>query len=43
VIANLSALVSNKDSFVGSSVWDLKVTDVGNFTYTNLDGSVSKN
>ncbi|OXV10760.1 hypothetical protein Egran_01481 [Elaphomyces granulatus] len=43
VIANLSALISSKDSFVGSSVSGLKVTDVGNFAYTDLDGSVSKN
>ena len=43
VITNLSALVSSKDSFVGSSVSGLKVTDVGNFAYTDLDGSVSKN
>jgi phosphoglucomutase len=43
VIAILSDKVANKDSFVGSTVSDRKVTDVGNFSYTDLDGSVSKN
>ncbi|KAN0085545.1 hypothetical protein V8E54_002012 [Elaphomyces granulatus] len=43
VIANLSTLVSSNDSFVGSSASDLKVTDAGNFAYTNPDGTVNKN
>ncbi|KAL1968352.1 hypothetical protein VTN77DRAFT_1881 [Rasamsonia byssochlamydoides] len=43
VIAHLSDLVANKDSFVGSTVSGRKVTDAGNFAYTDLDGSVSKN
>ncbi|GMF68798.1 unnamed protein product [Aspergillus oryzae] len=43
VIAILSDKVANKDSFVGSTVSGRKVTDVGNFSYTDLDGSVSKN
>ncbi|KAL2008007.1 hypothetical protein VTN00DRAFT_7989 [Thermoascus crustaceus] len=43
LIANLSELVSNKDTFVGSTVSGRKVTDAGNFAYTDLDGSVSKN
>ncbi|KAL1974059.1 hypothetical protein VTN31DRAFT_5619 [Thermomyces dupontii] len=43
VIAHLSELVNNKDSFVGSTVSGRKVTDAGNFSYTDLDGSVSKN
>ncbi|KAF3405467.1 Phosphoglucomutase [Talaromyces pinophilus] len=43
VIADLSKLIDNKDSFVGSDVSGRKVTDAGNFSYTDLDGSVSKN
>ncbi|KAL1868358.1 Phosphoglucomutase-2 [Paecilomyces lecythidis] len=43
LVANLSELVSNKDSFVGSTISGRKVTDAGNFAYTDLDGSVSKN
>ncbi|BCS22477.1 phosphoglucomutase PGM2 [Aspergillus puulaauensis] len=35
--------VDNKDSFVGSIVSGRKVVDSGNFAYTDLDGSVTKN
>lgn len=40
LVAHLSDLVSNKD-FVGSTVSGYKVTDAGNFAYTDLDGSVT--
>lgn len=43
VIADLSKLIDSKDSFIGSDVSGRKVTDAGNFSYTDLDGSVSKN
>ena len=43
LVANLSELVANKDSFVGSTVSGRKVTDAGNFAYTDLDGSITKN
>ncbi|RMJ27781.1 Phosphoglucomutase [Aspergillus sp. HF37] len=43
LIAHFSELVSNKDSFVGSSVSGRKVADAGNFAYTDLDGSITKN
>ncbi|PYI17261.1 phosphoglucomutase PgmA [Aspergillus japonicus CBS 114.51] len=43
VIATLAKYVDNKDSFVGSTVSGRKVADAGNFSYTDLDGSVSKN
>lgn len=43
VIAHLTELIGNRDSFVGSSVSGRKVVDAGNFSYTDLDGSVSKN
>jgi phosphoglucomutase len=43
VIVNLTGLINDKDSFVGSSVSGRKVVDAGNFSYTDLDGSVSKN
>ncbi|RAL15375.1 phosphoglucomutase PGM2 [Aspergillus homomorphus CBS 101889] len=43
VIATLAKYVDNKDSFVGSTVSGRKVVDAGNFSYTDLDGSVSKN
>ncbi|THC92813.1 hypothetical protein EYZ11_007715 [Aspergillus tanneri] len=43
VIATLSGHLANRDAFVGSSVSGRKVTDVGNFSYTDLDGSVAKN
>lgn len=42
VVATLSGLVSS-DSFVGSTISSRKVVDAGNFSYTDLDGSVSKN
>jgi phosphoglucomutase len=43
VIGTLSDLVANRDTFVGSTVAARKVTDAGNFSYTDLDGSVAKN
>ncbi|EFE40746.1 hypothetical protein TRV_04519 [Trichophyton verrucosum HKI 0517] len=43
VIDDLAALVNQKDTFVGSTVSGRKVTGAGNFSYTDLDGSVSKN
>jgi phosphoglucomutase len=43
LIANLSEKVNNKDSFVGSTVSGRKVAEAGNFAYTDLDGSVTKN
>lgn len=42
LIANLSEQ-ANSSSFVGSTVSGRKVTDAGNFAYTDLDGSVTKN
>ncbi|KAJ5996893.1 hypothetical protein N7499_006795 [Penicillium canescens] len=42
VVGTLSGLVAS-GSFVGSKVSGRKVTDAGNFSYTDLDGSVSKN
>ena len=43
LVANLADHVANKDSFVGSTVSGRKVTDAGNFAYTDLDGSITKN
>ncbi|PYH92615.1 phosphoglucomutase PgmA [Aspergillus ellipticus CBS 707.79] len=43
VIATLSGQVDKKDTFVGSTVSGRTVVDVGNFAYTDLDGSVAKN
>lgn len=43
VIATLSEKLADRDAFVGSSVSGRRVTDVGNFAYTDLDGSVAKN
>lgn len=42
VVGTLSDLVAS-GSFVGSEIAGRKVTDAGNFSYTDLDGSVSKN
>ncbi|EEQ27907.1 Phosphoglucomutase-2 [Microsporum canis] len=42
VIADLTGLIE-KDTFIGSTVSGRKVTKAGNFSYTDLDGSVSKN
>lgn len=42
LIANLSDMTSDK-GFVGSSVSGRKVSDAGNFAYTDLDGSITKN
>ncbi|KAL4943007.1 phosphoglucomutase [Aspergillus oleicola] len=44
LIANLSSqAVDNQSSFIGSTISGRKVTDSGNFSYTDLDGSVAKN
>ncbi|EER37117.1 phosphoglucomutase [Histoplasma capsulatum H143] len=44
VIANLKELITaKKDAFVGSSVSGRKVVEADDFSYTDLDGSVSKN
>lgn len=43
VVGVLADLVANRDTFVGSSIAGRKVVDAGNFSYTDLDGSVSKN
>ena len=43
LIANLSGLIADKDSFIGSTVAGHKVVNAGNFSYTDLDGSVTKN
>ncbi|KAK7745416.1 Phosphoglucomutase-2 [Cytospora paraplurivora] len=42
VVATLQDLVSDKN-FIGSKIGDRTVTDAGNFSYTDLDGSVSSN
>ncbi|KAM5473570.1 Phosphoglucomutase-2 [Microsporum audouinii] len=42
VIADLTGLIE-KDTFIGSTVSGRRVTKAGNFSYTDLDGSVSKN
>ena len=44
VVANLKELIGPKhDEFVGSAVEGKKVSEAGDFSYTDLDGSVSKN
>lgn len=44
VIENLKELITTKkDSFVGSTVSGRKVVEADDFSYTDLDGSVSKN
>ncbi len=44
VVAHLTDLITKqKDSFVGSTVSGRKVLDADDFSYTDLDGSVSKN
>ncbi|KAK1139852.1 Phosphoglucomutase-2 [Aspergillus melleus] len=43
VIATLSEKLAERDTFVGSSISGRRVTDIGNFAYTDLDGSVAKN
>jgi phosphoglucomutase len=43
VVKTLSDLVANRDTFIGSSIGSRKVVDAGNFSYTDLDGSVSNN
>ncbi|KAJ5212077.1 uncharacterized protein N7498_003723 [Penicillium cinerascens] len=43
VVGVLSDLVAKRDTFVGSTISGRKVVDAGNFSYTDLDGSVSKN
>lgn len=42
VVGTLANLVADK-SFIGSKVGDRTVTGAGNFSYTDLDGSVSSN
>ena len=44
VVANLTELITTKKSeFVGSSIQGRKVLEADDFSYTDLDGSVSKN
>ncbi|KAG2412139.1 phosphoglucomutase [Aspergillus terreus] len=43
VIATLADHLAARDSFVGSTVSGRKALDIGNFAYTDLDGSVTKN
>ncbi len=44
VVANLTEMITTKKSeFVGSSVQGRKVLEADDFSYTDLDGSVSKN
>ncbi|KAI4183294.1 MAG: hypothetical protein LQ346_006377 [Caloplaca aetnensis] len=44
VVADLTELITTKkDSFVGSTVSSRKVLEADDFSYTDLDGSVSKN
>ncbi|KAG8525949.1 uncharacterized protein KY384_000711 [Bacidia gigantensis] len=44
VVANLKELITTKKAdFVGSAVSGRKVTEADDFSYTDLDGSVSKN
>lgn len=44
VVANLKELIGPKKAeFVGSSIEGKKVSEAGDFSYTDLDGSVSKN
>ncbi|KAK1769479.1 phosphoglucomutase [Phialemonium atrogriseum] len=42
IVGVLQDLVADKN-FVGSKIGDRTVTDAGNFSYTDLDGSVSSN
>ncbi|OQE28522.1 hypothetical protein PENSTE_c003G02668 [Penicillium steckii] len=42
VVGTLADLVAS-NTFIGSTIADRKVVDAGNFSYTDLDGSVSKN
>ncbi|KAI9737306.1 MAG: hypothetical protein M1818_005839 [Claussenomyces sp. TS43310] len=42
VIKNLDSLIADK-SFIGSQLEDRTVSDAGDFSYTDLDGSVSSN
>ena len=43
VVGTLKELISKKDQFVGSTVSGRKVLEADDFSYTDLDGSVSKN
>jgi len=44
VVANLKEMaIAKRDNFVGSTVHGRKVTEADDFSYTDLDGSVSKN
>ena len=38
-----SLITTQKDTFIGSSIHGRKVTEADDFSYTDLDGSVSKN
>ena len=44
VVAHMTDLITTqKSTFIGSTVGGTKVIDAGDFSYTDLDGSVSKN
>lgn len=44
VVANVKELITTKkDEFIGSSIQGKKVIEADDFSYTDLDGSVSKN
>ncbi|KAF4306368.1 Alpha-D-phosphohexomutase superfamily [Botryosphaeria dothidea] len=44
VVAHVTELITTKkDEFIGSTIKGRKVVDAGDFSYTDLDGSVSKN
>lgn len=44
VVAHVKELITTKkDEFVGSTIKGVKVVDADDFSYTDLDGSVSKN
>ncbi|CAK1360220.1 Phosphoglucomutase [Cercospora beticola] len=44
VVAHVKELITTKkDSFIGSDIYGRKVVEADDFSYTDLDGSVSKN
>lgn len=44
VVANMNEFITTKkNEFIGSSIGSTKVTEADDFSYTDLDGSVSKN
>lgn len=43
VVDHMTHLISQKESFIGSSIGSGNVVDAGDFEYTDLDGSVSRN